>query len=283
MSWQAPTLSSVVLTIDYAVPGLLTGLHDVPCEALDPIAKQPIDICSHVHGLVVEPTDVGGLGLSQERFAENQIRPAGALVNRLLALDPAPLSLARDPARRVVGTCRHFAVLCCALLRYRGIAARVRCGFATYFQPGRGVDHWLTEYRDDAGRWVRVDPEILDQAVVDSPQDLQPGQFLTGGEAWLAFRRGEIDASCFGVYGTDNWGTSEIRGNAVRDLAALNKFEMLPWDEWGRMTDAYDGKTGADYDDLLDTLAATCAVDDPATVIGLYRNEDLVVPPRLIQ
>ncbi|MCA2211786.1 transglutaminase-like domain-containing protein [Wangella sp. NEAU-J3] len=38
-------------------------------------------------------------------------------------------------------TCRHFAVLACALLRHRGIPARARCGFATYFQPGKGLDH----------------------------------------------------------------------------------------------------------------------------------------------
>lgn len=54
----------------------------------------------------------------------------------------------------------------------------------------------------------------------------------------------------------------------MKDLAALNKVEMLPWDEWGRMIDAYAGKTGADYDSLLDTLATTCA------------HEDLRVPPR---
>jgi transglutaminase-like putative cysteine protease len=63
--------------------------------------------------------------------------------------------------KRVAGTCRHFAVLSCALLRHRGIAAHVRCGFATYFQPGQGLDHWITEYRDDSGtRWIRVDSEI---------------------------------------------------------------------------------------------------------------------------
>ena len=75
------------------------------------------------------------------------------------------------------------------------------------------------------------------------PEDLRPGEFLTGGEAWAGFRRGEIDASRFGVYGTKNWGAAEIRGNAVRDLAALNKVENLPWDEWGRMS-VLQGRTG---------------------------------------
>lgn len=36
--------------------------------------------------------------------------------------------------------------------------------------------------------------------------DLADGDFLTGGEAWTAFRLGRIDAARFGVYGTENWG-----------------------------------------------------------------------------
>jgi hypothetical protein len=169
----------------------------------------------------------------------------------LLALDQAPLSVPREPGKRVIGTCRHFAVISCALLRYRGIPARVRCGFATYFQPGQGLDHWITEYWDDATRrWMRIDSEILGQSVLTHPEDVRPDEFLTGGEAWDAFRRGEIDTSHFGVYGTENWGVGEIRGNAVKDLAALNKVETLPWDVWGLMEDAYQGKTGADYDEL---------------------------------
>ncbi len=117
--------------------------------------------------------------------------------------------------------------------------------------------------------------------VLDHPEDLGPGEFLTGGEAWSAFRQGKIDPASFGVYGSENWGPGEIRGNAVKDLAALNKVEMLPWDTWGRMEDAYKGETGPDYDELLDTLAAACAADDPAGITTLYARNDLTVPPEL--
>jgi hypothetical protein len=48
------------------------------------------------------------------------------------------------------------------------------------------------------------------------------------GEAWIAYRRTEINTMVFGVYVTENWGRSEIRGNAVKDLAALNKVETPP-------------------------------------------------------
>ena len=85
------------------------------------------------------------------------------------------------------------------------------------------------------------------------------------------------------MYGTENWGAAEIRGNAVKDLAALNKIEMLPWDEWGRMTEAYQGRTGPDYDQMLDTLAAVCADDDPTAIAALYERHELRVPLDLIR
>jgi hypothetical protein len=269
--------------IDYTAPGPLTCLAPISPAALERIPITPVDICHLVHTLVIQQRDAQALDPSDDRFSENQLRPAAALLQALWTLDSASLDVPRGPDRRVIGTCRHFAVLSCALLRYRGIAARVRCGFATYFQPGQGVDHWITEYRyGQDKRWVRIDSELLGQSIAAAPEDLHPGQFLAGGEAWKAFRGGHIDAAQFGVYGTGNWGPGEIRGNTVKDLAALNKVEMLPWDEWGRMDASYQGQTGPGYDELLDTIADVCAADDPAAVADLYACDELRVPPELI-
>jgi Transglutaminase-like superfamily len=267
--------------VDYRIPGELTALDGVDPGALAGLGPGPVEVCWPVHGLVIQPGDAERLGLPADRMGENQIRPAAHLVATLLRMVPEPLSELREPAQRVVGTCRHFALLSCALLRHRGIAARARCGFATYFQPGQALDHWITEYRRD-GRWVRIDSEILGGSVLTDPAELTPGQFLSGGEAWLAYRSGQVDAATFGVPGTTNFGPAEIRGNAVKDLAALNKVEMLPWDEWGRMPDMYAGRTGPDYDLLIDRIAAVCAEDDPAEVAALYATEDLAVPAALL-
>jgi hypothetical protein len=269
-------------TIEYAVAGPLTMVETVAEWALDDLPEEPVEICQLARHLVIQPTDAKGVGLAEERFAENQLRPVQGIIGALLAHQPAPLTVPRSPDRRVIGTCRHFAVLSCALLRYRAVAARARCGFATYFQPGQGLDHWITEYRH-GDRWVRIDSEILGGSVVDKPEDLAAGEFLTGGEAWSAFRDGRIDATRFGVCGTENWGPAEIRGNVVKDLAALNKVEMLPWDEWGRMTASYHGDTGPDYDELIDTVASVCATDDDRAIAHLYTFEDLAVPAALLR
>jgi hypothetical protein len=47
-----------------------------------------------------------------------------------------------------------------------------------------------------------------------------------------------------------------------RDLAALNKVEVLPQDERGRVDASYKGLTGAEYDQLLHTIADICCSDD---------------------
>lgn len=279
---QLHKINDVLTTLEYTRPGSMTTLDSIPAGVL-PSVVDPVDICSYVHSLVIQPADAQQLNLPEGRLATNQIRPAATLLQALLQLDPEPLTVARAAESRIVGTCRHFAVISCALLRHCGIASRVRCGFATYFQPGQGVDHWITEYRDEnVRRWVRIDSEILGGTALEHPENLEPGQFLSGGEAWQAFRSGQIDGAQFGVYGTENWGPAEIRGNAVKDLAAMNKVEMLPWDEWGRMTDAYDGRTGPEYDELLDTLAATCASEDAAAIAGLFNHDDLRVPSSLL-
>jgi len=272
--------------LDYAAAGPLTELRSVSpagLAGLSQLATDPVTICRHVHNLVIQPHDAAAAGVHAGRLAEKDIRPAAMLVEILMALGPAPLHLARSAASRVVGTCRHFAVLSCALLRYRGIAARARCGFATYFKAGQGLDHWIVEYRDDpAGRWVRVDAEVLGLSVLERPEDVPAGAFLTGGEAWSEYRAGRVDAATFGVPGTENFGPAEIRGNAIRDLAALNKVETLPWDEWGRMQASYRGLTGPDYDELIDEVAATCAAAAPAAVVSLYRRDEFGVPAELV-
>jgi hypothetical protein len=284
MSAAARTIRYMTGAIGYTRPGPLTDVGDVSAAVLEAVPADPVGICRLVPGLVLHPFEATDLGLDAGRFGEREIRPASAIIRAVLALDPAALDVPREPERRLVGTCRTFVVLSCALLRHRGIAARARCGFGTYFRPGLGLDHWITEYWHEAGeRWVRVDTEHLEHSFVPCPEDLQPGEFLTGGQAWTSYRHGRIDATTFGVAGTQNFGPAEISGNAIRDLAALNKVEMLPWDEWGRMTAAYAGQTGPDYDELINEVAAVCASDSPRHVADLYSRTELRVPAELIR
>ena len=232
--------------VDYAVPGPLTGLGTVAWMI---VPDDPVAVCWRVHELVVQPDEARGLGLGEERFAENQVRPAARLLEILTGLDPAPVDVPRPPELRVVGTCRHFAVLACAFLRERGVAARVRCGFATSSSRGRGSIIGSSGSPGTGGGCGST------RSYSDSPlwtvrRSCGPGSSCLAGRRGRPpggpDRRGE-----FRGVRTENWGPAEIRGNAVKDLAALNKVEVLPWDEWGRMTASYEGRTGAEYDRLI--------------------------------
>jgi hypothetical protein len=270
--------------LDYCRPGLFTSLDSNQLSLLEGLPVDPVGVCAAVQSLVIQPADAAALGVPEDRIVEKNIRPVSKLITALTALNPAPLHQPRTPETRVIGTCRHFATIACAILRARGIASRARCGFGTYFLKDRSVDHWITEYwNEDQNRWVRVDTEHLGKNYVDRPDDLAPGEFLTGGEAWIQYRNGVIDPDMFGVAGTEHaWGPAEISGNAVRDLAALCKQETLNWDEWGRMTTAYEGQTGPDYDQLIDGVADACSKDDPQTLTRLFAHEDLAVPQHLV-
>jgi hypothetical protein len=248
------------MDIDYATPGVFTTVAPEQVPLTKGLPDDPIGICAAVQQLFIQPTDAPAAGVPEERLPERNIRPASGLIDALTAID------------------RHWSTLATALLRQRGIAARARCGFGTYFVEGKNLDHWVIEYRRD-DRWVRVDVEHLHRPYVPQSDDLPPGAFLTGGEAWQWYRTGEVDGKLFGVQGVDfAWGVGEIRGNLIRDLASMVKIETLPWDEWGRMEASYQGRTGDEFDRLMDRIADACGADDPAAIGAVYAAEDLAVP-----
>lgn len=219
----------------YESPAAMTELPQHP--ALDEIPEDPGVLRRSVQGLLVHRDWAVAYGLegAKVRLDEQHLRSTKEVLGRAFAMCGEPITVAREPADRVVGVCRHFALLHTALLRDQGVPARVRCGFANYFDRSKWYDHWITE-RWDGSRWIREDPQIDErQAKVINldfdPYDQPVGQFLTGSEAWRAVRAGNLDADVFGIF--DMWGPSFIAGNLLADLACLNKVELLPWDSWG--------------------------------------------------
>jgi hypothetical protein len=183
-----------------------------------------------------------GVSLREEQKVTLQMRSVQSKLAALQAAGAASLLEPRSVEQRQVGNCRDFSLLLCALLRCQGVPARARCGFGTYFWPGRFEDHWVCEYWNASSqRWVMVDSQLdeLQQEVLKldfDPLDMPEGKFLTGGQAWQMARRGEADPELFGIF--DMHGLWFISGNLVRDMLALNKVEILPWDHgWGIMSE----------------------------------------------
>ncbi|HEX2577025.1 MAG TPA: transglutaminase-like domain-containing protein, partial [Aquihabitans sp.] len=155
--------------------GVFTGLTDAQVALVLAVGNDPLKLCAAAQGLLRLPGDAFGAELSDQHLAERNTRPASGLLQRALEFDGSPLDVARPAEHRVVGTCRHYAVLATAFLRAVRIPARARCGFASYFVPGKHVDHWITEHWSEGDRrWLRTDPEVLGTDTVDRPDDLRP-------------------------------------------------------------------------------------------------------------
>lgn len=266
----------------YAEAGPMTGLGGFD-DALVGMPTDPNAIAAVVQGLVVHPfwATSYDVEMTPEREAGVQTRPASGMINRVLEIDARPLTERREPGSRFVGNCRHFSTLTVALLRRAHIPSRARCGFGGYFEPGKWIDHWVVEHWDGE-RWVMLDAQIDDLqrralALEADPTDLPSGLFLTAGEAWRRYRAGEADGDTFGIL--DMWGPWFIEGNIARDLAALNKVEMLPWDGWGEL-----GRMGnaAGGDAYVDEVAALTCSSDHGAIRRRYQADDgLRVPARV--
>ena len=267
----------------YAAPGPMTDLTGVPADVFDGLPSDPVGLCRAVPGLLVHEmwASAYGFEVPESRLSDLQSRSAVEMTDVIQRLDPGPLSAARPVEDRMVGNCRHFSTLSCALLRRAGIPARARCGFGMYFEPGKHVDHWVTEYWNETEqRWVRIDAQLDDvqRAAIAADfdtEDLPPGPFLPAGEAWEQCRTGRADPDTFGIF--EFWGLWFVQANVVRELAALNKMELLPWDVWGAMT--FQEEPDAAVLTLTDTVAGVIAGGDVDAIRTVYEDSDDVRVP----
>ncbi len=247
------------------------------------------ELCRLVQGATIHVfwAEQYGLALPETRKAEVQLRSLERRLERMLELDARPLTEARPIDKRLVGNCRDFTLLLVSILRHQGVPARARCGFGAYFRPNHYEDHWVAEYWNAAqARWVLVDAQLdeLQCKVLKIPfdtLDVPRDQFIVGGLAWQMCRAGRADPDSFGIF--DMKGLGFVRGDFVRDVAALNKVELLPWDCWGII----EKEQLDDPDDLalLDRLAAlTCAdVPDFKAVRALYEHDPRLRVPDTIE
>ena len=227
----------------YAKPGPMTLLNKQHGHTVKNLPNDIGMLVEIVQGLVIHQFAAKpfyGVDVSIERInKESHIRKSADLLDAIHAISIAPLSEKRAPADRLVGVCHHFAKLLLTMLRAKGIPARMRYGFGDYFNPNFYEDHSLVEYWNRGKRcWTLVDPQfdgIWQQRlhIKHNIFDVSRDRFLTAGSAWIKCRDGELNAAAFGIFNMRGWWF--VAGNLIKDIAALNKMEMLQWDGWTGM------------------------------------------------
>lgn len=281
MTGAPPTLSFYTEPARMTSPGRYAAL-------LEPLPGDIGGLAAVAHGLMVHEHMAAGYGLTLSDSDRDTVhlRRVDQLLEQIVARDDRPLGVAREPAGRVAGNCRHFTVLTAAALRAHNIPARARCGFGGYFGTGMFEDHWVCEYWN-AGqqRWILADAQIddvqrgwfpLDFDVTDVPRD----RFVIAGQAWAQYRAGEVNPEHYGLSMLKEAGDWWIAGNLMRDAAALMNIELLPWDCWGIMPEP-DGRISEADLALFDTLAGLTR-DPDASFAGLQQlmaDDRLRVPP----
>ncbi|OPJ56166.1 transglutaminase-like domain-containing protein [Clostridium oryzae] len=308
----------------YSKPGAITNL-DKYKTFTDWLTNNPTAIYQVVQGLIVHDSWVGDYGESYNENHEYSQKTAYMedLLDKILEIDGSNLAIPRHPRDRVIACCREFATLMCAFLRAKKIPARSRCGFALYFGwNGIYEDHWICEYWN-GDQWLRCDPQLdpLQQSSVINwalkgndiknkmnriqqfnPYDLKCDEFITAGEAWKLCREGNENPEHFGIsspirpeWGIDSlFGLWFIRGQLLRDFAALNKVETVPylvrickgldWKPW-HLVYAKDSELTDEELSLLDKIAdLTTDVDTNFYKIreAYLTNKDLTVPDEII-
>ncbi|MBV8135499.1 MAG: transglutaminase domain-containing protein [Deltaproteobacteria bacterium] len=249
-------------------------------------------LCEAIQGVLVHSDLTAWLydvNLPEVRLNEKHIRPLAQALTRIHELAPQPLTVRRQPKDRMAVVCRHFTQLLCTTLREQGIPARARVGFGAYFNPGKFEDHWVGEYWNAAQRrWILVDAQLdavqRNTFKVDfDPRDVPRDRFIIAGDAWQQCRSGRGDPAAFGLSPINLNGLWFIAGNILRDLAALNRMELLPWDVWGMMP-RNDAELTAEKTALLDQLAALTMAGDEAfpETRRLYESDERLRVPTTV-
>lgn len=226
------------------------------------LPRDPAELALIARNLIIHRGEGERLGYAvpEQRLHEDaESRYVGEILRILRERGDAPLTEARPPEDRFVGTCRDFSLLHCSLLRATGTPARIRGGFATYFVEGFHEDHWVTEYRLPDGSWRLVDPQVLHASydVPFDPLDVPRDRFLVAADVWRACREGRIDPRTCGFSPVAHLrGLWLVRARLLQDLAALNGVEPLPWDGWGPRQIMDDASLTAEDLALTDAVAA---------------------------
>lgn len=206
----------------------------------------------------------------KDRLPEIDTRYLEAMLGRIVELDAYHLTKARDFDKRFVGCCRDFSLIACAILRNQGVPARLRHGFGNYFEPGYWGDHVVVEFWNGT-RWHRFDPEVPHRDTFDV-LDMPEFPFATGGRAWQMIRNEGADPAIFGLGSAlpDVSGEWFIRQRLMQDCAALNKQEMLCWDQWklGEVFEPFEGEDA----ELFDQLSALSLQPDSTALRAFFAD-----------
>ncbi|WP_091543819.1 excinuclease ABC subunit UvrA [Alkaliphilus peptidifermentans] len=256
----------------------------------DTLPDSPKELLHIVQGLVIhaDQGDLYGVAFSQRQTDEELLRTVPQMLEKIFQIDKSSLTVMRSPKQRLVGMCRDYSLLLISFLRHKGIPARLRVGFADYFDSALMYeDHWLVEYYNvEQNRWVRMDAQLDDAqkkhfGISFDTEDMQGSEgYLLAGQAWTKSRQGERHQDDFGY--NKNWkGWHSVKGNLLHDFNSLQGLELLPWDLWTELSTKKFNELNKDEKALLDEIADLTT--SPNTTVNELQNLSVRLPGQYME
>lgn len=239
----------------YSEQGLISSPGSYK-HLLDNLSTEIPGLCEIIHKFMLIDllATMQIISIPQKHINDSNIRGIESKLKEIIDRDNSSLLNLRSNEKFLLGNCRDLSLMMCSILRNNNIPARLRSGFATFFDPfqKKNFDHWVCEYWDKSkNSWIMVDPWMsqvhfrkkslpieLFKGLIEldyNPYDVSNEYFITGAEAWINCRENGHDPNNYGTYEEELKGTWFVRDNMIRDLLCLNKLEPLPWDCWGIM------------------------------------------------
>jgi hypothetical protein len=192
----------------------------------DSLPKAPRAILEQLDRVVLESYPIAGMTRDQDQ--DITVSTVGEMLRKLRArgndlVTEGPVNT------RFVGLCYHWSLLSASVLRTKGYACRVRCGFAPYLSKGEmGIDHTVVELWDpNEQKWVLIDPELVSVKPelsmkllqIDEPLDpmnVSRNSFDMAATAWVNYRSRMVPDDFYGVMG-DEPSHGFVRTSLIRD------------------------------------------------------------------
>jgi formylglycine-generating enzyme required for sulfatase activity len=190
-----------------------------------------------------------------------------SILKGLLSYDSRGVVKDRKVENRLVLACREYAISLASILQYRGIPARVRCGFAPYLHPGFHTGHVICEvWNKNENRWMLVDPS---KDMIDFSRE----NFEFGNDVWLKMQNNEIDPKLYGMMGQP--GLAMITTALCHDLASLLGREYLIYQYSPILASAFQNKLTAKQIETLSRISGSMKsidADNLSKLQNIYDN-----------
>jgi sulfatase modifying factor 1 len=192
-----------------------------------------------------------------------------SILEGLLSYNSSGLVNDRKPENRLLLICQQNAILLASILKYRGIPARVRSGFAPYLEPGFHTSHVICEvWNKYENRWMLVDPST-------NMIDFSRGKFDFSNEVWLKTQQKEIDSDLYGMAGVYT-GLGMITTALCFDMASVLGSEYPVGQYSSILNFTFQNKLTAKHIELLNRISElmkSIDADNISKLQEIYNND----------